>query len=210
MGTSRMKALARSYLWWPKLDEDIEGITKNYRVCQEHQKNPGKAPLHPWEVPTKPSRLHIDYAGPFKGNMFLIVVDAYSKWLEVLLTTSANSATTIEKIRSVFATHGLPEMVVSDNATCFRSEEFGSFMRNNGIRHITSAPFHPATNGLAERNVQTVKTALKKLIEGNMKENSIQTLISRFVFNYRITPHTSTGLSPAEILMNRKLESCFT
>ena len=154
-----MKALARSYLWWPKLDEEIEGITKKCRICQEHQNNPGKAPLHPWEVPTKPwSRLH---------TMFLIIDDAYSKWLEVLPTTNANSASTVEKMRSVFVTQGLPEMVVSDNATCFRSEEFGSFMRNNGIRHITSAPFHPATNGLAERNSQTVKTASKKLIEGN-------------------------------------------
>ena len=80
-------------------------------------------------------------------------------------------------------------------------------MNFNGILHITSAPYHPATNGLAERGVQTMKTAIKKMLEGAEKGESIQTIISRFVFQYRITPHTTTGVAPCERLMKRKLNS---
>ena len=108
-------------------------------------------------------------------------------------------------MRGIFATHGLPEIVVTDNASCFKSEEFGDFMRKNNIRHITGAPYHPATNGLAERAVQTFKKTLKKLLETNTPVVSIDTLISRFLFTYRITPHSATGTSPARMLMNREL-----
>ena len=81
------------------------------------------------------------------GKMFLIVVDAYSKWLEVIPVNSPTSTTTIEKLRPIFATHGLPDKVISDNGTCFTSVEFVDFMRKNGIRHSTTAPYHPSSNG---------------------------------------------------------------
>ena len=80
------------------------------------------APLHPWEWPEKPwFRIHIDHAGPVKGQLFLIVVDAYSKWIEVYPTSSTSATATIEKLRQAFATHGLPEMVVSDNGSGYTS-----------------------------------------------------------------------------------------
>ena len=85
-GASRIKALARSYVWWPGIDSDLEARVKSCAECQQHQKQPAKAPLHPWQWPERPwSRLHIDYAGPcFGDKTFLIIIDAHSKWLEVL------------------------------------------------------------------------------------------------------------------------------
>lgn len=77
-------------------------------------------------------------------------------------------------------------------------------MAQNGIQHITSAPYHPSSNGLAERAVQTFKEGVKK-----MKGGSIEARVSRFLFSYHITPQTTTGLSPAEMLMNRRLRSAF-
>ena len=163
-GMSRMKALARSYVWWPGMDNDIESAVKKCHVCQEHQRMPTLAPLHPWENASKPwTRLHIDYAGPFMSKMFLIIVDTYSKWLEVFPVSTASAEATISKLRSVFATHGLPEICVSDNASCFKSEEFGDFMARNRIRHVTSAPYHPSTHGCVERAVQTFKSAMEKM-----------------------------------------------
>jgi len=101
-GVSRMKALARSYVWWPGMDQGIEQEVKTCETCQQHQVAPAEAPLHPWEWPGQPwSRLHIDYAGPYKGGMFLIVVDSYSKWLEVHLMKSTTSTATIEKLRDI-------------------------------------------------------------------------------------------------------------
>ena len=113
-----MKNLARSYLWWPGLDGDIEEKVKSCQVCQLQRVAPAAAPLHPWEWPEKPwSRIHIDHAGPFMGQLFLIVIDAYSKWIEVYPTSSAGAIASIEKLRQAFANHGLPEMVVSDNGS---------------------------------------------------------------------------------------------
>ena len=110
-GITRTKSLARSYVWWPGLDHDIETLVKNCGKCQQNQKQPPEAPL-PWEWPGQPwSRLHVDYAGPFQGEIFLVLVDAYSKWLEVHVMKSTTSTATIEKLREIFATHGLPKTV---------------------------------------------------------------------------------------------------
>ena len=152
---TRMKALSRSYVWWPGIDQEIEEKVKACNSCQRTRHNPAPAPLHPWEFPNQPwERLHADYAGPFEGKMFLIVIDAYSKWLEVKPVTAANSSVTIEHLRNMFATHGLPKTLVTDNRTQFMSIEFESFMKKNGIRHIRWSPYHPSSNGLAERAVQ--------------------------------------------------------
>ena len=84
----------------------------------------------------------MDYVGPFLNKMFLVVVDAYSKWLEVVIVPSATSLNTIRALRSMLSTHGLPELLVSDNGTAFTSSEFREFLKQNGIRQATSAPKH--------------------------------------------------------------------
>ena len=112
--------------------------------------------------------------------------------------TTATSTMTIEHLRSIFATHGLPEMLVTDNGSVFTSEEFRTFTKQNGIHYSTSAPYHPASNGLAERTIQTFKNFMKKCTDG-----SIEASISRILLHYRVTPQTTTGISPAEMLMGR-------
>ena len=145
-GASRMKALARSYLWWPGLDKCLEEKAKSCLSCQEVKNNPPVAPLHPWIWPTQPwKRVHIDFAGPFKSHMFLVVIDAHSKWPEVKMMQSTTSQRTIEVLRELFSSYGLPEQVVSDNGPQFVSAEFETFMRNNGIKHIRCAPYHPSS-----------------------------------------------------------------
>ena len=113
-GICCMKALARSYVWWPKIDTHLEQKVRQCSPCQENRKSPPEAPLHPWDWPTKPwVRLHLDYAGPFLGKMFLIVIDSHSKWMEAFPMNTSTSSATIEKLRMAFATHGLPEIVVT-------------------------------------------------------------------------------------------------
>lgn len=106
----------------------------------------------------------MDYAGPFFGKMFLILVDAHSKWIDAYPVNSATTATTLECLRNSFSTHGIPEMMVSDNAQCFVSEAGKEFMSRNGIKHVTSALYHPSSNGLAERAMQTFKELIKKVL----------------------------------------------
>ena len=202
-GISRMKSLARSFVWWPGMDLQLEKRVKTCEQCQMSRHLPAKVPLHPWEWPERPwSRIHVDYAGPFLGKWFLVIVDAHSKWMDIAIVYAATSSITIEKLRAMFATHGLPETIVSDNGTVFTSIEFQEFTKRNGIRHVRTAPYHPSSNGQVERAVQTFKEAMKK----NSTE-TLETRVSRFLFHYRITPHSTTGLTPAEMLMGRQLRS---
>ena len=100
---------------------------------------------------------------------------------------------------NTFVQFGIPETIVSDNAACFTGEEFKDFMTSNGIKHITSAPHHPASNGLTERAVQIVKNGFKKLTEG-----IINSRLSKILFAYRMTPQSTTGVSPSELLLGRR------
>lgn len=201
-GIVKMKGLARSYVWWPKLDRDIEQAVNLCSACCQARKCAPKAELHPWVWPKIPwHRIHVDYAGPFEGKMILVMVDAHSKYIEAFITNSASTSVTLSKLRQSFATHGIPAVLVSDNGTCFTSDEFAQFCRINGIKHIRSAPFHPATNGLAERAVQTVKEGLKKT-SGDLEDR-----LYRFLSRYRITPHATTGQPPATLLMNRHVRT---
>ena len=133
---------------------DCKITVKSCNECRQTCHTSPLAPLHPWEWPYCPwSHLHIDYAGPVEGKMLLVVIDAHSKWLDVAIINSTTSTATIDSLRRIFATHGITESIVSDNETVFASEEFTEFVTMNGIHHILSAPYHPATNGLAEHAV---------------------------------------------------------
>jgi hypothetical protein len=200
-----MKSLARSYVWWPKLDQDIENLGKRCMGCQQIQNLPAKAPVHHWEYPTHPwHRIHIDYAGPFYGYMYLIMVDAHSKWLEVIPTKSTTTETTIQMLRTIFARNGLPVQLVSDNGPQFTSEEFKTFLSTNGITHFNSAPYHPSTNGIAERFVQTFKQAIRAM---KMEEGDVNAKLAKFLLAYRNTPHSTTNESPAQLLFKRDLRT---
>ena len=204
-GISRMKALARSYVWWPGIDKQIELVVKSCVECCSNQSNPVGVAPHPWEVPSKPwERIHVDFAGPFMGKMFLVVVDAYSKWIEVEMMNCSTALATVNRLRRVFATHGLPLILVSDNGPSFVGEEFQQFMSKNGIKHILTAPYHPSSNGQAERMVRTFKESMKSLNSGNT-----ETKLNRLLFTYRMTPNTTTGKSPAELLFLRQPRCIF-
>ena len=150
------------YVWWPGITADIKKSVRLCHACQEVQPSPPVAPLNPWKWPTRPwARLHLDFMGPFQGKTILVTIDAHSKWIEATCTSSTSSSCVIEEIRTLFAKFGLPETIETDNGTGFTSQEFKTFLGDNGIRHVTSAPYHPASNGLAERVVQIVKKGLK-------------------------------------------------
>ena len=131
------------------------------------------------------------------GKMFLLIIDAHSKWIDIHCVNSATSSVTIDQTRSNFASHDLPETVVSDN---FVSSEFKSILQKNGIKHITSTPYHPSTNGLVERAVQTLTRGMKKQSDG-----SVDAKLARFVLSYLITPQSTTGEAPATLRWRRSL-----
>ena len=102
------------------MDKDIESLGRSCESCQAIKSNPAAAPLHPWVWPDAPwSRIHVNYAGPFLGKMFLVVVDAHSKWPEVLIAKSTTTDSTMEALRTLFGRYGLPKQLVSDNGPQF-------------------------------------------------------------------------------------------
>ena len=136
-GMTRMKSLSRMYVWWPGIYNDIEKSVRLCAECQEVQSSPPVAPLNPWKWPTRPwARLHLDFAGPFLGKTFLILIDAHSKWIEAMCTPTTSSSVVIEELRTIFAKFGLPETIVTDNGTGFVSPEFEAFLKKNGIKYL--------------------------------------------------------------------------
>ena len=200
-GMARMKGLAWMHMWWPGMEQEIETTVHNCHECQKHRAVPPQAPLQTWSWPKQPwSRVHMDFAGPLDNRMLLVVVDAYTKWIEVIPMSNATSLSTIQQLRTLFAQFGFPRTVVTDNGTCFTSEEFKSFLTKNGISHVRSTPYHPASNGLAERAVRIVKEGLHKMKEGTLSDRSV-----RFLIAYRNTPHSTTCASPSELMFGRRI-----
>ncbi|XP_046811276.1 uncharacterized protein K02A2.6-like [Lucilia cuprina] len=128
-----MKQIARRYVWFPKIDEAIENISKCCSTCQEAGSNPNRE-FSSWPEATKPwERIHVDFAGPFFSQMWLIVVDAYSRFPYVIEMSTATSSTTIRALRDIFSVEGLPNTIVKDNGSQFTSKDFEEFCRRNAI-----------------------------------------------------------------------------
>lgn len=204
-GQERMVSLARSYVYWPGIDAQIRQFVKECDNCQRAGKTPIRSVLYSWPEATRPwQRIHIDYASR-NGENFLVVVDSYSKWPEIVQTTSTTTEKTIEILQNLCTTWGLPETLISDNGTQFTSAMFQEFCQESGIEHIRSSPHFPMSNGQAERFVQTLKQSLEKMTD----ESPTSTKLRKMLFAYRMTPHASTpgGVSPAEKFIGRKLNS---
>ncbi|XP_064460363.1 uncharacterized protein K02A2.6-like [Ornithodoros turicata] len=100
-------------------------------------------------------------AGPMDGKYHFICMDASSKWPEAIWTPSTSTSNTIELLSEVFSRCGFLETLVNDNRPQFKSKELEGFLGRMVIKHKVTAPFHPATNGRAERYLQTIKLCLK-------------------------------------------------
>ena len=204
MGSSSMKNMARRYLWWPGLDADIESVSKRCSSCTMSQPLPRSSAPHPWNPAEHPwDRIHIDFAGPYCGSMWLVVVCAYSKWIEVVnMGSNTTAPSLIRKLREIFSRFGLCRSLVSDNGPQLsRSHEFTSFLKNNGIRYIPIPSYHPSSNGQAEVMVGKFKQAMKKMCSTGQDINH---KLANWLFQYRNTPHSTTGFEPSVLMFGRR------
>lgn len=202
LGIVKTKSIVRSYVWWPCIDRDIENLIKNCEACMNTLSSPPKSKVIPWEEAERPfSRIHVDFAGPLNDLYYFIVVDSYSKWIEVSYTKTPNSKFCIRSLSYIFARFGIPDKLVSDNGPQLVSEEFESFLRANGIEHIRTAPYFPATNGAAENAVKTVKYAIKNASHGKTHIDADKILCD-FLTDYRNSIHCATKQSPVSKLFS--------
>lgn len=148
-------------------------------------------------------RVHIDFFYR-NGIAYLLIVDSKSKWIDIhCMSKGLNVTQTIEKLKITFSVMGLPEVIVSDNGPPFNSSQFVKFCQINGINVLKSPPYHPQSNGTAERHVQIVKAALDKFLL-QKTTLTVEQQIVNFLFSYRNTPGASSGLSPNDMIFKIK------
>lgn len=206
LGIVKTKQLLREKVWWAGIDRDVENLIATCHACQMVQNPSRPPPLQPSQLPQqKWERLGMDLLGPYPGGEYLfVVIDYYSRYPEVEIIKSTTSSVIIQKLMKIFATHGLPVEVTTDNGPQFVSEEFKLFLQDNGIRHKRATPYWPQANGLTENFNKTLSKFMKtsKITRTNWRNE-----LYKFLLAYRTTPHCTTGIAPGECLYGRKMRN---
>lgn len=194
LGIHKCRERARQSVWWPGISQEIAEMVKNCRTCQIHQPE-RREPLKPTVLPDRPWQRVATDLFHFKNEDYILVVDYYSRYIEFSRLNSLTSTAVINSLKSIFARHGIPETVMSDNGPCYASQEYRRFATEYCFESLTSSPRYPQANGEAEKCVQTVKNLIKKAADPYLA-----------LLSYRNTP-IHNGFSPAEMLMGRRLRT---
>jgi transposase InsO family protein len=197
LGLNRMKQIARKYVYWQGLNKDVENFVKQCESCQILRKDDQKKVYGKWPEVTCPfERIHMDFFH-FKGKTFLIIIDAFSRWLEVKIMKQTTAASVIAELVKIFQVFGFPGECVSDNGPPFGSYELKTFLESKGIVVTHSPPYHPQSNGLVERAVQTTKSVLRKLVNEMKSDFQLTEAVNVVVANHRNLPCTEDNIIPA-------------
>ena len=157
------------------------------------------------ELPERPwTEVSIDFSGPFpSGEYLLVAIDSYSRYPEVEILKSISADSVIPKLDAIFARHGIPDIVKSDNGPPFNGRDFNNFADSLGFRHRKVTPLWPQANGGVER---VIPMLTKTMQAAKIEKKPWKQELSKFLRNYRATPHSMTGVSPAEALFGRKIK----
>ena len=205
-GIVKTKQRIRSKVWWPGIDNEVERKCKVCHGCQLVSQKPCPEPMKRTVLPKAPWQdLAADLLGPLSsGEYLLVVIDYYSRYFEVDILKSVLSRNVIDSLDRIFATHGIPESMKTDNGPQFISEEFKVYMVNNGVKHVTSIPLWPQGNGEVERQNRTL---LKSMRIAHSAGKDWKKELNKFLLAYRSTPHATTGVSPAKLLFGREIRT---
>ena len=194
-GISKCRERANTAVWWYGIGASIKNMVQKCEHCQVQRSAQHREPLKTTTLPNGPwVRIGVDLFY-FKGDTYLVAIDYYSRYLELVYLSESTSQGVVSKLKCMFARWGIPKEMVSDNGPQFASERFSTFAREYGFSHITSSPHYPQSNGAAERAVQIAKQILKQ-------EDPFLALMV-----YRATPIKATGYSPSEIMLNRQIQT---
>ena len=200
LGTSKCQYRARQCIYWPGINKDIGWLVEACTICQRHQPQEPRQPLKPTPPPEQPwQQLGADFM-TYDGSEYLVIIDYYSKMTIVwkMPTSQYNSAKTITVLKELFVEHGILEEIWSDNGPQFASHLFGEFTKDWNIKHSTSSPRNPRSNGQAESAVKIVKGLLT-----HAKYSGQDPYLA--LLAYRSTPVDSHLRSPAEMLYQHAL-----
>ena len=182
-------------VWWPGISQDLKIWIDKCSFCQRNSRQQHAEPLKPSMLPERPwSKIGMDLCY-MSGKDYLVVVDYFSRWLEIVQLEDTTTTVLVQKVKNMFARWGIPDEVRSDNGPQFTSSIFRDFSREYGFVHTTSDPHYPQGNGAAERGVQTAKRILKQ------KDPFLA------LMTYRATVLDTTGCSPAQLIMGRNIRT---
>ena len=202
-GMVRTKARLQEKVWWPRMDKQVEQAIRACHPCQLVGPRSKPEPVRSSKLPDSPwQQISVDLLEISSGNHLLVVVDFYSRWIEAVLLKKTDAQHVIRSTEATFRTHGLPVTVHSDNGPPFASMEFEGFLEYLGIEHKKGVPYWPQSNGEVKRCNETI---LKIVRIARLQGRDWRRAVEDFLFQYRVTPHTVTGISPAKLLMGREL-----
>lgn len=195
-GIEKTKHRAREVLYWPGLDRDIEEAVQQCKVCKLFQHQQPREPLQCYPIPTGPWQNVAMDLFQHQGKHYLILVDYYSFFYEVHHMNKTTAQSLLNSCAATFALHGLPVQIVTDNGPPFNSAVFASYCEQHSISHVTSSPYYPRSNGMAERGVQEAKKLMNKHPFGSQQYFD-------GLLEWRNTPRDGILKSPVQRLMNR-------
>ena len=195
LGINKCRERAKISVWWPGLSTEIKQMVENCKICSKYRQQRPE-PLIPTPLPTRPWQLIASDLFVLEKSNYLLVVDYYSRYNEVVkMRKSTSSLAVIQALKTIYARYGIPDEIRTVNGPQYQSEEFAQFAKEWGFKHTTSSPRYPQANKEVERAVKAVKDIKKK-------ENDL----TKALLAYRSTP-LANGYSPAEFLMGRKIKS---
>ena len=195
-GILAMQQMAKTTVYWPGIDADIEDWVQRCTACLATKPNQKREPLLPHKVPDGPwQKIGADFFD-FEGKKFLLVIDYFSKFIFVEKVTTTTAQSTINQFRNIFATEGAPQVLITDNGPPFNSSEFRRFCQEWNLEHYTSSPNYPQSDGQAERAVQTVKQRMARCKQDGQD-------FKQALLQMRTTPISKDLPSPFEILHGR-------
>ena len=200
-GIVKTKQLARDRIYWPGINKQIEDMISKCEACLKNRPKQQKEPMTIHPLPSLPwNKVGTDLF-EYKGNHYLILVDYYSNFIEVApLQNDTKSVTVIKHIKANIARYGIMETLISDNGPQFVSDAFAKFVKAYGIKHVTSSPTYPQSNGLAEKAVQTIKKMRTKCEEAGDD-------IYLALLDLRNTPRDDVTGSPMQRLQGRRAQT---
>ena len=200
LGMEKCKHRARDVLYWPAMSKQIEDFVSKCPTCHKYQRKNTREPLMSHPIPKRPwARVGADLC-ELNGHTYLVVVDYYSGFIEIDALQTTTSQRVITHCKSHFARHGIPDVLITDNGPQFSSDAFRAFTHDYQIKHHTSSPHYPQSNGLAEKAVQTVKNLIKKATD----EDADPYLA---LLEFRNTPINDKLGSPVQRLMGRRTKT---
>lgn len=203
-GIVAMRRNLRQKVWWPCMDRDVVDKIEECAGCAAVRSQMPPEPMFRKEMPDRAwQQIAIDFFSAKECATFLVVVDYYSRFLQVVEMKGTTARKTIEALEAIFLDHTYPETIRSDNGPPFSSEEFANYCSTKNIKLIRTIPYWPQMNGLVERTNQGILRALRIAKATNL---DWRLAVKEHVYIYNTTPHSVTEKAPMELLTGRPVK----